>query len=433
MKFISYKYLFIILTIILLIYNVFKYLNTEDNLEKARFYHRQSDGKNALIYYHKCIYDNNYFVLIDIAKIYNYGLNNIDKNIYLANKYYLSFLNFNKKFSTIESRKYETYVRNKLDQIKIENDKHIKLEDKNKKINNEINSFNDINEYLTRNILENFDNKTLFKNQQITQRIMQPINQNINMVGNILPIPPVIRNVNAVVNAFVNAPANPVNVILPPIYNDDNYDVQNVHDTYINKTVRKSIENIKKDTIIKYDFNEVERIFNDEILKLNLNKNKSNNIKMTLERIKTDNNRSVYNNITLNELFTLIGNRILNSDDEDYRNTGINNIALELNECVEYGRVVCNTGIFNRLLNSLNFLDDKVNVKSTNTLNDEMMNKCSRIRQIMIDNDINENDNNFDDMLKQRIRYELEKDYVDSNIITQEELDNIVNVWIDYI
>ena len=99
-----------------------------------------------------------------------------------------------------------------------------------------------------------------------------------------------------------------------------------------------------------------------------------------------------------------------------------------MNDCVENDHVVCHTGIFNRVLNSLNYVDNFVNVKSTNALNDEMMNKCSLIRS-----NLDENEDDFDNKLKRKIMEELKKDYVDTNIITQEELNNIINVWIDYI
>ena len=410
-----YKYLFIIAFIVILIFLFNSIVNNESNLEKARFYHRKSDGKNALKYYHKCIYDKNYFVLIDIAKIYHHGLNDIKINIYLANKYYLAFLNINKKFHTIENRKYEEYVKNKLEQIKIEyTTKEINTEvDKKESAN-----LNDINDYLTKNIMEGFNKDNLFKNQ--------PINTNriINVVLNNIPI---VRNINQVVD-IANIIPTQVQNNLNIIYNDDAYDIQNVHDTTINKTVKHSIENIKKDTQIKHNFNEIIDMFNIEITKMNLSKNKLDNIKRVINNIRQDTTNSIYNKMKSSELIELVGNRIFNSEDEIYKDTCINNLALELNDCIENDHVVCHTGIFNRVLNSLNYIDKNVNVKSTTVLNDEMMNKCSLIRS-----QLDENIDDFDNVLKQKIRSELKKDYVDSNIIKQDELNNIINVWIDYI
>ncbi len=412
-----YKYLFILVFIVLLVFLFNNTINKENNLERARFYHQKSDGKNALKYYHKCIYDKNYFVLIDIGKIYHHGLNDIKINIYLANKYYLSFLNIidKLKFNTIEHRKYKSYVKNKLNQIKLENTpKEINTE-RNKK---EIDNLNDINDYLTKKIMEDFNKDNLFKNQ--------PINRNriINTVLNNIPI---VRNINQVVNIANIIPIQPRNN-LNIIYNDDAYDVQNVHDTTINKTVKHSIENIKKDTKITYNFNEIIDMFNIEIIKLNLSNTKLSNIKKVINSIRQDKNKSIYNNMKSSELLELVGNRIFNSTDENYKDTCINNLALELNDCVENNNVVCSTGVFNRVLNSLNFIDKDVNVKSTNVLNDEMMNKCSLIRS-----SLNENEDDFDNKLKQKIRSELKKDYVDKNILTQTELNNIINVWVDYI
>ena len=415
-----YKYLFIIVFIMVLIFLFNAIINKESNLERARFYHQQSDGKNALKYYHKCIYEKNYFVLIDIAKIYHHGLKNKDTtkcilaNVYLANKYYLAFLNINKKFNTIQNRKYEAYVKNKLEQIKIENTpKEINTETNKKETNN----LNDINDYLIQNIMEGFNKDNLFKNQ--------PVNTNriVNLVLNNVPI---VRNINQVVDIanIIPRPQNNLNIA----YNDNIYDPQNIHDTTINKTVKHSIENIKKDTQIKHNFNEIIDMFNIEIQKLNLSNNKLNNIKRVINNIRQDTTNSVYNKMKTSELVELVGNRIFNSEDKNYKDICINNLALELNDCIENDHVVCHTGIFNRVLNSLNYVDNFVNVKSTNVLNDEMMNKCSLIRSTL-----DENMDDFDNKLKEKIREELKKDYVDTNIITQDELNNIINVWMDYI
>ena len=420
-----YKYIYIILFIIVLIFLFNKYLYKEDNLKKARYYHQKSDGVNAIKYYHKCIYDDkNYFVLIDIGKIYHHGLYNIDKNVYLANKYYLSFLNIIETINTIENRKYKSYVENKLEQIKIENSpKEINKGESDKK---NINNLNDINDYLTKNILDGFNKNDLFKNQTINRTVNRTV---ANIVNNI----PVIGNINRILNTDEVINVIPIhNQNLPHIiYNNDFLDPQNIHDCVINKTVKKSIENIKKDTKITYNFNEIIDMFNIEIIKLDLSKNKLDNIKKVINSIRQDNTISMYNNMKSSELLKLVGNRIFNSDDENYKDTCINNLAIELNDCVENNNVVCSTGIFNRILNSLNFIDKNVNVKSSNVLNDEMMNKCSFIRNTIDDKTLNEEE--FDIQLKQKIRSELKKDYVDKNIITQSELNDIINVWIDYI
>ena len=412
-----YKYLFIIVFIVVLSFLFNTTINKENNLEKARFYHQKSDGKNALKYYHKCIYDKNYFVLIDIADIYHYGLTDIKINIYLANKYYISFLNIidKLKFNSIEHRKYKHYVENKLEQIKLENTpKEINTENDKKEINN----LNDINEYLIKNIMEGFNKDKLFKNQ--------PINRN-RIVNTVLNNIPIVRNINQVVNIANIIPTRPQDN-LNIVYNDIIYDPQNVHDTTINKTVKHSIENIKRDTQIIYNFNEIIDMFNIEIQKLNLSNNKLNNIKRVINNIRQDTTNSVYNKMKTSELVELVGNRIFNSEDKNYKDICINNLALELNDCIENDHVVCHTGIFNRVLNSLNYVDNFVNVKSTNVLNDEMMNKCSLIRSTL-----DENMDDFDNKLKEKIREELKKDYVDTNIITQDELNNIINVWMDYI
>ena len=56
------------------------------------------------------------------------------------------------------------------------------------------------------------------------------------------------------------------------------------------------------------------------------------------------------------------------------------------------------------------------------------MNKCIAIR-----NTLDTSVPNYDDELKNKIRLEMSNDYVNTKILTQSQLDDILNIWIDHI
>ena len=213
-----------------------------------------------------------------------------------------------------------------------------------------------------------------------------------------------------------------------PILNDN----QNIHDTYVNNTIQNSINNIKTNQSISNKINlnidEINNIIKDEINKQNFDNIKKNNILNVLESINSNSTKSYKNNMTLSELLILIFNRIYNEYNEDIQKTFLSNLIIELNDCIENNNIVCHTGIFNRIINSINLLDINVNIKTYDFLNEEIMNKCIAIR-----NTIDINIPNYEKELKNKIRLEMNKDYVDTNILTQSQLDDILNIWIDNI
>jgi hypothetical protein len=96
-------------------------------------------------------------------------------------------------------------------------------------------------------------------------------------------------------------------------------------------------------------------------------------------------------------------------------------------------------------LDSLNVVDDQVSIKPRSLINRELMDKSAMIRKEIYDNEsegnrkmidsIQDNDfqKQFTEKLKHNIRTQFKDDYVQSNVLTQTELDEEVNKWIDYI
>lgn len=95
-------------------------------------------------------------------------------------------------------------------------------------------------------------------------------------------------------------------------------------------------------------------------------------------------------------------------------------------------QVVCFTGVHNRIVNSLNQLHPNIQIKDRDSINQEMLNKASAIRN-NLEKTIDSNDFNFDEKLKEKIKEEFNKDYVNSGILKQDQLNEIIQPWIDHI
>lgn len=398
--------------------NIYIEQNKNDNLKLANYYHKNNNGKKALFYYQKCLDQKNYFVMYDIANIYNFGLSDTKPNLYLAYLYYskLAEINFNASNKKIYNYKIDRYKNNTNDKLEqlinvINNDNKKFMRDK-RKIN--------VNKFLINSIFDGFDKSNLFINQPINLKIKDHVNRN-NIDTKLIT-----QNTDVDV---IDLSILDDNIVQDIIYNDITNDPQNIHDTHINKTIQQSITKLKKSTTLKYDYDTIIDILLLEIYRNH--KDKIENITSVLEKIENSKDKSIYNDMKLQYLLVLVGNKILNSEDKEYKETCMNNLIIELNYCVEDGNLICFTGIFNHIINSLNYIDNEVNIKSKDILNIEMMNKCSTLRKELEKKNIA--DDIFDDKLKELIRLELKKDYVDTNILSQIELDNIINSWINYI
>jgi hypothetical protein len=89
------------------------------------------------------------------------------------------------------------------------------------------------------------------------------------------------------------------------------------------------------------------------------------------------------------------------------------------------GTTYCLTGRVSRMINTFEgilFNENKIDIS---TIRSEILNKCSIIRNNNLDISIKE--------LQQIIKDTMYKDYVLSNILSQDDLDNELNSWIDYI
>ena len=162
----------------------------------------------------------------------------------------------------------------------------------------------------------------------------------------------------------------------------------------------------------------------------------------SLNRIERNTLRFTFSDMKEVDVLNLIWNRIHSDVHADNLETVKESLFNQLADMQEHGIVVCATGRFTRLVDTLNVIDNEVTIKPSYVINQEMMNKSSKIRENML-NTYNENERKelekgtsykqeqFDQNLKEKIVEILKEDYVKTKILSQEKFDYQINQWID--
>jgi hypothetical protein len=228
---------------------------------------------------------------------------------------------------------------------------------------------------------------------------------------------------------------------------DDN---QNVHDSQILSTIKLSIQKLRKETKIVKD--EAETI--KEVRRLAMVKENPKdgfimvdiNHKATKSLDDIEKNTEFIESVDCGEVeaLVLVWNRILQHPSEKQRD--LKDILLyQLTSMqTKNNTSYCATGRIARLIDTLNIVDPKVKIVPFYAINEEMMNKSSKIRDTMLgeyqekeksefESGTSVTQEAFDSLLKETILKELRKDYVLTGILTEEKFTNETNKWIDCI
>ena len=218
-------------------------------------------------------------------------------------------------------------------------------------------------------------------------------------------------------------------------------DSQNVHDSQVLSTIRHSLDKLKKVTDMNIPMNQSLKQIREFI------EGQKDNDKKTDALLSFDNiekNTSAFSSIPGTkevDAINLVWNRI-NSDAHQENLEDTKNMLFEqLASMQEHGHIVCATGRITRIVDTLNVIDPEVTIKSRSMINREMMNKSADIRTKLLDTysdaekkSIDDgNDGDFDQKLKDTIREELSKDYVETKILSKDKFDTELGKWIDYI
>jgi hypothetical protein len=153
-------------------------------------------------------------------------------------------------------------------------------------------------------------------------------------------------------------------------------------------------------------------------------------------------------NMTESEALNLVWNRIASDKHKENRNN-IKEILYErLADAQEHGKSVCATGRLERIVDSLNTFDEAISIKPTYAIVQEMMDKAGKVRSEFFQNYENTNgpearkqvelgtavdQNVADQNMKDAIVQTLRRDYVDTNIMTDNKFQTEINKWIDTI
>lgn len=217
-------------------------------------------------------------------------------------------------------------------------------------------------------------------------------------------------------------------------------DSQNTHDSGVVSTVKNSVKKLDQSTNMTRDLDQTKA----EMLQYINSQPDSEKRKDALESFNDilNNKTTVQTGKTLPATLNLVWNRI--HDPKNSENTQVlkENMFNHLAEMREHGKTVCSTGVSNKLIDVLNVVDPEVAIKPMHAINEEMMTKSAHVRNEFVKNVDNRElyeqgthpqQDELDQNLKTNIIQELNKDYVDSGIMSKSKLKNELEKWIDHI
>ncbi len=287
-------------------------------------------------------------------------------------------------------------------------------------------------------------NRTRINNDNFQQEVYQVRDPGINNFDDIAF--EILNNEQFNINQILLAQFDINNDTLdtPDILGTKQYnDPQNTHDSQVLKTMVNSIDNLKENTNITKSYDTVYNEITEYIKQIPNQSQKIRDALISLNSINNSEQLMEHGDLKMTgrDALELVWNRI---DDPIFENKDdVKNILIEeLASMHEHDEVVCPTGRFVRIIDTLNVIDPEVNIKPKYAINEEMMNKSAKIRNDMLnsrdDKDMLErgtspNQNDFDNKLKENILDQLKKEYVDTNILNNDEFTIEINKWIDFI
>ena len=368
------------------------------------YYEYTNDSQKALNYYYEAIYNNYYGCLLSVGDIYIYGCNNVPENKKLAYKCYNTIVNLGIPVLT-------DIAHNRMNSLNSENE-------------NFLNSFTPFieNYFIKKEDKSNLDKLiTSLANTNIMQGPTKKVkNKKYNMR---------IKN-----------------------------DRQNVHDHVVSNSISNSIHKLQNNTKIIKDLSQSLREIREYIINSKNPETEKKDAIKTLDYMERYNTKlTTYKKSEL-DLLNIVWNRIHSPENKSRMEILKKNLFNELIECNELNtftkkkELVCSTGRFSRILDTLNCADSKnlVRIVPKFILNKEMMEKASSIRKKLVDdqsistkkalNSIEDLNNeqeilvdNFHAVLKKELLNKFYDDYVKSGLMTKKILDNEINKWIDLI
>lgn len=226
-------------------------------------------------------------------------------------------------------------------------------------------------------------------------------------------------------------------------------DPQNARDHVVVNSAKQSLERLRANTHMQYDVPTTFKMLHEYITKqCDLSEIKRENAARVLQEMAKGIANLGYEQSKEIEALQLVWNRIHSqtyAQERDKRKLLTDNLVCELAECIEYGELVCPTGRFNRIIDSLNHLDPMVQIQPqwairqtmtarAGVIQKELLNKCraevrdaanvanpnARERQLQAE---------FSQKLKSTIEREFIRTYVETGLMTKELLKTELDAW----
>lgn len=189
-------------------------------------------------------------------------------------------------------------------------------------------------------------------------------------------------------------------------------DPQSIHDTVIQSATKKKYqENKENHTLVPNDI--IEQIINH-------NPSKKSEISSIISQIRKR-NATITNFNGDSELDILVN--VYTSGNENVKDQ----VILELLDCKrdKTTSIVCPTGVATRIVNA-KFIENPESIpKSKAIIQSEMLQTASKMREDTSDSE------DTDDKFKESLLQKYKDDYVSTGLLTQNEVDDIVNPWIN--
>ena len=338
--------------------------------------------------------------LYNIAHVYHYGIRNEGINIDKAVKYYVG--------SYIHPRTSNITRNNIIDQVCI-----ILTDTENIQYANDflrLPQLTDVHYTQIRNTVMIIRNEEPYTNEEYLYR-HETIIPNIINYG-----------VDQFLDAFnfnYQPPVNTLNGNYVVVQDNDVWeDNQNVHDPGVTNTMKHNISKIEGYAGAEY-INEI----------YNLSTNNENAKRVLDTMVSTNAHLLKYDKHEL-EILEMVYGRIVSFPPEKRKNAE-EVLVSQLANAVEHGSVVCATGRVNQVLATLDGIDNEFVSVNTKKIQ-EMTNKKQLHEQIMNKSaQITANTTLEDEELRTHIRSELKKEFVESGIMTEQELNSNIDTWID--
>ena len=218
-------------------------------------------------------------------------------------------------------------------------------------------------------------------------------------------------------------------------------DTQNVHDSTIVQSLKKSVLRLQEAVAGTPSPRKSNEDVRETIMKCNdVPLPIRERAVRVLKETEANNQRIGSLGMSEGEVLNLVYDRIHQFDhNEPLRQSMLENLVREMAEGEERGNVVCATGRATRYVDSLNGVDDLIDIKPTWAIRELMLSKAAQVRQELEaqtttqpDQETTANTNTNDELLT-RITSTLRNEFVDTNQISEERLQAELNEWGSFI